>query len=442
MGLRAKLGIYVLGFVCAVLAGAATLGLRAESDIYHDEATNRCIALVRALAIPCTIAVANNDISMLDNFVVQFAEEAQALDLRYLAVLDRDNRIEAHTSPGEFGKRLDDDFSRAAQLAKQPVTRMNTTASGDQLLEVAVPMASGLRWGIVRAGFSLSSAHRALERSRARMLWTDLFILVGAAIIAYAVLSFLVVQPLVRISEMARRFGAGTLAARVHLTSRDEIGQLALRLNDMAQQIQDHTVSLERLVDERTGEVRAAHAKVIAANQKLELLARTDPLTGLYNRRHFMEQLTFELRRGARFKHQFALIMLDVDNFKHYNDTNGHTAGDELLQRLSSVLQMNLRATDLVARYGGEEFIILLLDTGPEEGVATARKLQQVVEAQNLPHGEHQPTGHVTFSVGVSFYPQDSVEARSLIDFADQALYRSKADGRNRVTRWTDIKAA
>ena len=442
MGLRSKLGIYVVGFVGAVLAVAAIVSLRAESDIYHDEATNRCIALVRALAIPCTIAVANNDISMLDNYVVQFAEAAQQLDLRYLAVLDHENRVEAHTNAGEFGKRYDDEIDRQAQSGSQPVTRCQTSADGEHLLEVAVPMVSGLRWGVVRAGFSLAAAHRALARNRARMIWMSVIVLVGSALIAYAVLSLLVLQPLVRISEMTRRFGSGALDARVRVNGRDEIGQLGRCLNDMAQQIQDHTVSLERLVDERTHDLRQAHDKVIEANRQLETLARTDALTGLYNRRHLMEQLHFELRRGARTKHQFALIMVDVDHFKHYNDTNGHTAGDELLQRLAALLQMNLRGTDLVARYGGEEFVILLLDTGAEEGLATARKVQQVIEAHPLPLGERQPGGRVTISVGVSFYPQDAVDARTLIDCADQALYRSKANGRNRVTRWADIKAA
>ncbi|MEM6733208.1 MAG: diguanylate cyclase, partial [Myxococcota bacterium] len=160
----------------------------------------------------------------------------------------------------------------------------------------------------------------------------------------------------------------------------------------------------------------------------------------LHNRRHFMEQLQMEIRRGARIRHQFTVILLDVDHFKNFNDTNGHPEGDELLQRLAALLQINLRSTDVVARYGGEEFVILLLDTGIEEGHATALKLQQAVAAQPFPHEEHQPGERLTISVGVSFYPHDSRDGRKLVQYADEALYRSKELGRNRVTRYDELR--
>ncbi len=438
MGLRSKLGLYVVGFVATVLGLVGYLSLRAETNIYLEEMKSRGVALLRAFAIPATVAMANNDISTLDNYVVQFAGAAQSLDLRYLAVLDHDNRVVAHTTAGEFGKVYDDPFMREAAGSQEPLSRMQEV-DGEQVLEVAVPAVSGLRWGTLRAGFSLGSVERALLQSRQRLLLSGLAVLLGSAIIAYAVLSFLVVRPVVRMRGMARRFGAGELDARVSLDQRDEMGELATQLNRMAQQIQNYTTSLEELVQDRTAELAAANEKLLAVNEQLDTLARTDGLTGLYNRRHFMEQLQFEIRRGARTRHQFTLILLDVDHFKNYNDVNGHTAGDELLQRLAALLQINLRATDVVARYGGEEFIILLLDTGPEEGYGTARKLQQVVAAQPLPHDENQPAGKVTISVGVAFYPQDSVDGRTLIEYADQALYFSKQSGRNRVSRWTQM---
>src|SRR5690606_10386874 len=122
--------------------------------------------------------------------------------------------------------------------------------------------------------------------------------------------------------------------------------------NSMAQQIQGYTHSLENLVEERTSELEETNNKLKAANKRLEALAQTDPLTGLYNRRYFMEQLEFEIRRGQRSGHPCTLVMMDMDQFKHYNDTNGHTAGDELLQQLAALLKSNLRATDVVARYG------------------------------------------------------------------------------------------
>ena len=123
---------------------------------------------------------------------------------------------------------------------------------------------------------------------------------------------------------------------------------------------------------------------------------------------------------------------MDVDHFKTYNDTNGHPAGDELLQRLSALLEINLRATDVLARYGGEEFIVLLLDTGPEEGYATASKLQQVVATQPLPLETSQPGGKLTISVGIAFFPQDATASEP-----DSEIGMKMMD--NGVAAWMDM---
>jgi diguanylate cyclase (GGDEF)-like protein len=283
---------------------------------------------------------------------------------------------------------------------------------------------------------------RTISRNRNRSLLASVTLSLGVAAIAFLLLSVLVIRPVMRMESMARHFGGGDLAARLDLRSKDEIGRLATQLNGMAEQIQMYTTSLERLVQERTAELADANTRLVDANRQLDRLAKTDPLTGLYNRRYFMEQLEFEIRRGARTRRQFALIILDVDHFKQYNDSNGHTAGDELLQRLATLLELNLRAVDLVARYGGEEFVVLLFDTGPDDGYAAAKKLQQVVAEQPFPHEQSQANGKLTISVGVAFYPQDSGEARALIDRADQALYAAKGAGRNTVRRWRDVPPA
>lgn len=435
MGLRAKLGLYVVLFVGAVLALVGYLRASAERDIYLEEMLIRGTTLLRSFAIPCAVAIANNDTPTLDNYVVQFAEAAKELDLRYMVVLDFEGRVAAHTEPGEFGKLYTDPFTMAASGNAGSVNQLTGSDDGP-LLEIAVPLIAGLRWGTLRAGFTLTKMERALARRQTRGILTGIGVSLGAAALAYLLLSLLVVRPVLRMRDMARRFGSGSLDVRVDLHQKDEMGHLAQQLNAMASQIQGYTGGLEKLVDERTAELAETNDKLVAANKQLRRLARTDELTGLYNRRHFMEQLQFEIRRGQRTEHQFTVIMLDVDHFKHFNDTNGHTAGDELLQRLAALLEINLRGTDVVARYGGEEFIILLLDTGPKEGYGTAVKLQQVVAAQPLPLEESQPGGVLTVSVGVAFYPQNSRDSRELIELADQALYQSKAKGRNCVTRY------
>lgn len=169
------------------------------------------------------------------------------------------------------------------------------------------------------------------------------------------------------------------------------------------------------------------------SNEALRELATRDGLTGLYNHRHFKDVLNQELARAVRYERPLCLIMLDVDNFKMYNDTQGHPAGDEVLKTLADIISNRLRDIDCSARYGGEEFIILLPEAGQKNGKLVAEDIR--VQMANYPFQgrESQPLGKVTISLGVAEFPTDSVDAVSLVKKADEALYRAKGEGRNRV---------
>lgn len=437
MGLRLKLGLYVVGFVSLVFVAIGAKTVRDDRRIYLQEMQKRGLTLLQGLRVPCAMALANGDIPTLDNYVNEYSKAATALDLEYLAVIDIHGRVVSHTATGEFGKVYSDEFTQLAMQSTEAVLRV--PADDRDLLEVAMPVTSGLRWGTIKAAFTLKPLQATIRASTQRVIIFGVIAAIFAVLIAFAGLSVVVIRPIFGMREMARRIAANELEARVAIGTNDEMGELGDQLNRMAERIEEYTSSLESRVRERTQELHDANVKLIEANAQLERLAKTDPLTGLYNRRQFMESLEFEVRRGARNPHQFALIILDVDYFKSYNDTHGHTAGDELLQRLAALLQINLRATDVVARYGGEEFVVLLLDTGLDEGYATAKKLQQVVEQQPFPLEQTQPGGRATISVGVAFYPHDARDGRKLIEYADEALYASKESGRNRVTRWADL---
>ncbi|MBS1158373.1 MAG: diguanylate cyclase protein [Proteobacteria bacterium] len=189
--------------------------------------------------------------------------------------------------------------------------------------------------------------------------------------------------------------------------------------------LRERNSQLEILVEERTRALEEA-------NNRLELLSNTDGLTGIANRRSFDRLLTQEWIRALRSGHPLALIMLDVDNFKHFNDQSGHLAGDDCLRALArALLRAGRRAGELVARYGGEEFAVLLPETGLEEAKEAARRIQQEVWALALPHAGIPP-GIVTFSLGVaSFVPSRQSKPEDLIGEADLALYRAKKAGRN-----------
>ncbi len=181
----------------------------------------------------------------------------------------------------------------------------------------------------------------------------------------------------------------------------------------------------------------AGHVALAIANAKLYTRTRElsvkDELTQVYNRRHFQQMLQIEWKRAVRFYRDLSLVMIDVDHFKHYNDTFGHLQGDVVLKQIGQILQKNLREVDTVARFGGEEFVLLLPDTDKHGAIAVAEKVRRLVEQHHFTTEERTPTRQITLSAGISTYPDDVSEMDDLIDHADIALYRAKREGRNRV---------
>ena len=174
--------------------------------------------------------------------------------------------------------------------------------------------------------------------------------------------------------------------------------------------------------------------KLNVANKELQLLSATDGLTGLSNRRMYDELSLREWRRCERTKKSFALVMVDVDYFKPYNDYFGHQAGDECLKAVATQMRRAApRASDVVARYGGEEFVFALGETDMDGAKWVANHLRQRIADLNMPH-PGSAFRHVTVSCGVaSVLPSDEVSLEKLLQSADYALYQAKEQGRNRV---------
>src|SRR6187401_126189 len=171
----------------------------------------------------------------------------------------------------------------------------------------------------------------------------------------------------------------------------------------------------------------------IADNRRLEELAHTDPLTKTLNRRALGERLQAEMERVRRYTTTLSLLMIDLDHFKLINDTHGHLTGDEVLIEVAALLQRVVRAVDIVARYGGEEFVVVLPETGAPGAEAFAERLRELIESQFFVASRGNPI-RLTTSIGVSAFPGFAVESvEDLLTNADQALYRAKSEGRNRV---------
>ncbi len=166
---------------------------------------------------------------------------------------------------------------------------------------------------------------------------------------------------------------------------------------------------------------------------ELERLSVTDRLTELYNHGYFQQRLESELGRAARFGHALSLIMLDIDDFKEFNDTFGHPRGDALLKAVSAIIRANLREIDVAARYGGEEFAVVLPETDTAGAVAVAERIRRSVAEFQLPGALGLLPAGRSVSVGVASFPVHASGPGRLVEAADQAMYASKREGKNRV---------
>ena len=227
---------------------------------------------------------------------------------------------------------------------------------------------------------------------------------------------------------------------------KDEIGILASSFNRMLRLIQkqmkqlnDHKKHLEEQVLKRTKELEAA-------KNQLDIISRTDELTGLPNRRDLREKIQQEAHRAVRMRRDFCFIFIDIDKFKRINDTYGHNCGDVVLKSVANTIRNLLRKYDFVARWGGEEFLVMLPETALEGATIVAERFRKTVEALEINYSDLRIP--VTITVGVALYDPRLGVDRS-IQLADQALYKGKENGRNQVVVWNpkdtteeDYKAA
>jgi diguanylate cyclase (GGDEF)-like protein len=161
--------------------------------------------------------------------------------------------------------------------------------------------------------------------------------------------------------------------------------------------------------------------------------ANTDSLTGLNNRNYLFHMAQNFVEKAIREGTPISLFLFDIDNFKHYNDTNGHDDGDRLLQELSEIVRTVTRKNSVIVRYGGEEFIVMLPGINKEDAFIYAERLREKISLYPFAHRETQPLGYVSISGGVASFPFDGESIYKIIQLADMALYKAKAEGRNRV---------
>ena len=192
------------------------------------------------------------------------------------------------------------------------------------------------------------------------------------------------------------------------------------------------------IIDRLTALLHSSHQQIdalTASNRELARLSNTDGLTTLYNHRFMMERCNFEFDRAKRYKSGLCCVLIDIDNFKLFNDTYGHQFGDFVLKKLGALLKETARSSDICGRYGGEEFIILI-PRPIEEAMAYVLRLHTVIAEQLFADGEN--SAGITVSIGLADYRPDMRNASEMIARADQVLYLAKNSGRNMVRIWEE----
>lgn len=211
-------------------------------------------------------------------------------------------------------------------------------------------------------------------------------------------------------------------------TTEAPLGAINLYRNE----IDGFTQQERQLFDKISQQVARVLDKVLIYHQTQELSV-TDDLTRLANRRYFNQRFEHEIQRSQRYTRDLSIIMIDIDHFKNFNDTNGHLQGDEVLRVVAKILEQNLRKADLVARFGGEEFVVMLPEIDKSHAQKAAEKLRIAIESHPFKNGQAQPLGKITISLGLASFPEDAFNGRDLLEAADNMLYLAKSMGRNQV---------
>jgi diguanylate cyclase len=254
----------------------------------------------------------------------------------------------------------------------------------------------------------------------------------GFELALLCLLAVAVAGVLARVVFLHARIGRRALELESELARRREI---EVELEGTYRDLQRRFVERTQALEERNEELTRLRFALETANRRLKHLVGVDALTGIANRRHFDRALEREIRRARRDAQPLSLVFLDLDQFKLFNDSYGHTRGDEVLRRVAQTLDETFRrGGDLVARYGGEEFAVVLPGVDGRRAGLYAERLRRRIWRLAIPYNASQLTDRVTISGGVAtIYPPATVGPDELLFAADKALYRAKCLGRNRI---------
>ena len=429
---------------CVVLAATGLTGatyLRISSRLTLSEAKRHAQELAMSLASATTDEVELRDRQSLVNVAQATAPRG---DLVYVIFTDVVGNVLAGYQRGA-GNITQFLIDGAGRVSVEPINKPQLCVSGDfgpridivyPITAPGAPSTAGpvlppATIGYVRLGISMTSAELRLSEVVRNVIGLAVGIALLMVPVGYEVVRY-VVGPINALSDAARSFAHGNLDTRVESSRRDEIGDLTRSFNSMADELANSHNQLVKLNAELEDRVLRRTTELEEANRRLAEMAARDSLTGLYNRRHFGNLLTQLFAEATRYDTDITCMMLDVDNLKRVNDSLGHQIGDRLLQLTAQVIRETIRESDIAVRYGGDEFVLMLPQTALCDAHAFAERLFarfRVELMQELPEAIVS-----SLSIGLASRGEHHpVSGMDLVKLADEALYRAKAGGKNRI---------
>jgi diguanylate cyclase (GGDEF)-like protein len=415
-GVRQKVLLVLLIVLLTALTVSGWLALREEKADMLKEIDQRGKYISRFVAQSLAFSVVGYDYHTIQLLL----DELTASDeVNYAKVTNAKGNSMGESGIAALNESLDETSKEGLVMFNHPI-RLDDETVGNLTL-----------------GLSTGRLMTRLENQKHTLLKREALIILLIAFGEFLALSYVIVRPVSRITDFLRSNVGddGQLVGTIPLVSNDEFGHLAHQFNELSQQLNEANLKLQSKVEAADRRLLETNQQLKQLNDEFKLLSITDPLTGLYNRRHFDELMETEVGLSNRHGDPNSILLIDIDHFKAINDTYGHYVGDAVLKAMTSTLQANLRRTDAICRIGGEEFAVLCKRADADGAMEIAEKLRSIIEVTPmLPEDDDELL--ITVSIGVASVPFNArdITPKQLYQEVDKALYYSKNNGRNRVT--------
>lgn len=422
-GLRQKILLIMLSTLLVTLTVNSWVALRAQQTEVLNETTRRGQEMARFLAQYLAYSVIAYDYHTMELLLKELSGNPGVVYAKVVSA--KGNTMAEIGAAGTYHPN---------RIAFHEDIRLNGEVVGRLLL-----------------GLSTEHVVSGLERQRLASIERQFLVMLAILLAELVALSYIIVRPIGVITRGIRESvdAEGRAARPIPLDSNDELGEVARQFNRLQGQLAEAQAKLQAKVDLADEELRRANRQLTAqaaelrrANQELERLTFTDPLTGLYNRRYFSNLMDNEVSLSVRNDEVNSVLLADIDRFKSYNDKHGHDVGDEIIKAVANLISERIRKTDVACRYGGDEFFILCRRAAPDSALTIANDLRQAVAETPLRIGTLEL--NITLSIGAATVPgpHPVTTAEALFRCADTALYCCKQQGRNSVAHYAMLNKA